>query len=375
VPTSLISTGVQYPDGSIQPNCITITGPSLSSNLSLGAPTTFIITEFDSYTTYNISTTNGSVSRSNNIITYTSNTAGAANIIVNGRTIGPFNVLPPIFFNTEYLVVAGGGPAGGFSGGGGGAGGLLTTSANTRTGLPYTLTVGAGGPRAGSRGVIGTNGSNSVFSSVTAIGGGAGAASETEGTRTGNTGGSGGGAGGGYTTPDPTAIAGGSGISGQGNNGGRSNKTSGSIYFGGGGGGAGVVGANANTTHPGNGGNGLQSSISGTNTYYAGGGAGGAGNGGYVGASGGLGGGGATNTTSGEGTPGTVNTGGGGGSSDWRGPVLGGSGGSGIIILKIPTPRTATFSAGVTSSLNTSVSGFNIYNITAAGPTDTVFYL
>lgn len=42
----------------------------------------------------------------------------------------------------------------------------------------------------------------------------------------------------------------------------------------------------------------------------------------------------------------------------------GGDGGSGIIILKIPTPYTAVFSEGVVSQHITSVSGYNIYKIT-----------
>jgi hypothetical protein len=44
------------------------------------------------------------------------------------------------------------------------------------------------------------------------------------------------------------------------------------------------------------------------------------------------------------------------------------------VILKIPSTRTATFSAGVTSSLNTGVAGFKIYTITAAGVSDTVTF-
>jgi hypothetical protein len=44
---------------------------------------------------------------------------------------------------------------------------------------------------------------------------------------------------------------------------------------------------------------------------------------------------------------------------------MGSNGGSGVIILKIPDTRTATFSAGVTSSVSTSVPGYKIYTITA----------
>jgi hypothetical protein len=43
-------------------------------------------------------------------------------------------------------------------------------------------------------------------------------------------------------------------------------------------------------------------------------------------------------------------------------------------VLKIPTAYEATFSVGVTSSLSTAVAGFNIYSVTAAGPSDTVVF-
>jgi uncharacterized protein YukJ len=46
-----------------------------------------------------------------------------------------------------------------------------------------------------------------------------------------------------------------------------------------------------------------------------------------------------------------------------------GAGGSGIVILKIPDSYTATFSAGVTSSLDTSVAGYKIYSVTATSTT------
>jgi hypothetical protein len=49
--------------------------------------------------------------------------------------------------------------------------------------------------------------------------------------------------------------------------------------------------------------------------------------------------------------------------------VVAGSGGSGVVIIKIPDTLTATFSAGVTSSLSTAVSGFKIYTVTATSTT------
>lgn len=74
-----------------------------------------------------------------------------------------------------------------------------------------------------------------------------------------------------------------------------------------------------------------------------------------------IGGGGNGGSPSIAGTAGTANMGGGGGADNAGGK----SGGSGIVILRIPNTRTATFSAGVTWSLNTAVAGFNIYTITA----------
>jgi hypothetical protein len=45
------------------------------------------------------------------------------------------------------------------------------------------------------------------------------------------------------------------------------------------------------------------------------------------------------------------------------------NGGSGVVIIKIPNTHSAIFSSGVTSSLSTSVVGFNIYTVTATSTT------
>jgi hypothetical protein len=70
-------------------------------------------------------------------------------------------------------------------------------------------------------------------------------------------------------------------------------------------------------------------------------------------------------------TAGSANTGNGGSGGGGGGGVgnTGGNGGSGVVIIKIPEARTATFSGGVTSSLSTSVSGFKIYTVTATSTT------
>jgi hypothetical protein len=71
-----------------------------------------------------------------------------------------------------------------------------------------------------------------------------------------------------------------------------------------------------------------------------------------------------------DGAAGTANTGGGGGGTGGDpGVKTSGAGGSGIVIIKIPDTITATFSAGVTSSLSTSVAGFKIYTVTATSTT------
>jgi uncharacterized protein YukJ len=44
-------------------------------------------------------------------------------------------------------------------------------------------------------------------------------------------------------------------------------------------------------------------------------------------------------------------------------------GGTGIVIIKIPDTFTATFSAGVASSLSTAVSGYKVYTVTATSTT------
>ena len=103
-----------------------------------------------------------------------------------------------------------------------------------------------------------------------------------------------------------------------------------------GGGGAGQAGQPASNN--GNGGDGAQFDIIGVNTYYAGGGGGGTATGAI--ATGGLGGGGQGGTQSNVGTSGTNGTGGGGGGGG--GTFLGGgtspgNGGSGIIVIRVPS--------------------------------------
>lgn len=254
-------------------------------------------------------------------------------------------------FSADYLVVAGGGGGGNYAGGGGGGGGIISQSNVTSlsTGVAYSIIVGTGGTGAPAGGsVAGTNGANSVFNISTAVGGGRGGGN----TWNGAIGGAGGGAG---------AFSGtaGSGTSGQGNAGGAIGNAggTGSNLAGGGGGGT--------ATNPGagfNGGDGGTYSITGSSVVYAGGG-GASGSSGSYGLGGAGGGGNGSVDANGNGQAGTDNLGGGGGGAWING--VGGKGGNGVVIIKIPNTHSADFTSGVIGSVSSAVSGFNIYSINA----------
>ena len=227
-----------------------------------------------------------------------------------------------------YLGVAGGG--GGAGWGGGGAGGYRTGNLSVTAGNDYTITVGDGGA-IGNNTTAGTNGGNSVFSTITSAGGGGG------GSGAGSAGGSGGGAqytygsGGAGNTPSTSPAQGYAG------GGGTHTGTGSGTLAGGGGGGSSEVGETGVTNvRGGTGGDGTVNDISGANVTYAGGGGGGGdGRGSTAGGPAGTGGGGA-GSNGGTATAGTANTGGGGGGSGIGSPGYGtaGAGGSGIVILK-----------------------------------------
>jgi hypothetical protein len=67
--------------------------------------------------------------------------------------------------------------------------------------------------------------------------------------------------------------------------------------------------------------------------------------------------------------------GGGGGvrNIDGADPARGASGGSGVVIIRIPSTYSATFSAGVTQTSST-VGSDTVYTVTAAGASDTVTF-
>ena len=270
-------------------------------------------------------------------------------------------------YTASYLIVAGGAGGGGNQGGGGGAGGLLTGSTTLSAGTVYTVTVGAGGA-GGAAGARGTSGSNSSCLSLTSIGGGGGGAK----TLNGLNGGSGGGAG-----PAATPSSPGSGTSGQGFAGGNGADGVVSISACGGGGGAGAVGGNSGTTlgaaFGGAGGVGVASTITGTSVFYAGGGGGGTDHGatsgsgaGGAGGNGGGGNGGAyTDTLCTAGTANTGGGGGGGGTNIVGAYNTGAAGGSGVVIISVPT---VNYTGITTGSPTVTISGSNtILKFTSSG--------
>jgi len=278
-------------------------------------------------------------------------------------------------YQASYLIIGGGGAGGsdnlgagvgGYRGeGGGGAGGYRnsyaseTSGGNSATetpltfnlGVQYTVVVGAGGsPQSQTVGTAGSlssiSGSN--ISTITASGGGGGGINGDSGPA--SSGGSGGGEGG---SGNVTGDHAGDGTAGQGFDG--ANQGSG-----GGGGGAGAAGSDGSSSYAtggGAGGDGLASSITGTAVTRAGGGGAGRGDG-TENFNGGAGGGGSGADNAGFSSAwkaGDVNTGSGGGGSGGatsNGIVDGGTGGSGVVILRMPTAKysgTTTGSPTVTT--------------------------
>jgi len=287
------------------------------------------------------------------------------------------NTPPP---QLNYIILAGGGSGGNswtttnayYPSGGGGAGGFRTTFGTTSGGgcsaessinleaNTFTVTVGAGGAITNSAG-YGQAGVDSSLvygaTTQTSQSGGGG-----NGPNWGNSdGGSGGGGGGGVYQ------AAGSGTSCQGYGAGNMSSSWCGSWTGAGGGGA--AGPNSQA----NGGPGLSNSITGAAVDYAGGGGGGVmanttschgtggtgggGNGGY-----------GTGTYSGvAGTNGTANTGsGGGGSGNYSiNGAVPGLGGSGVVILRLPT---ASYTGTVTGSPTVTTDGTDtIMKFTGSG--------
>ena len=277
-------------------------------------------------------------------------------------------------FSLDYLIVAGGSGGVYSTSPGGGAGGLRTSygstsgggegaepSLNVVSGTSFTVTVGAGGPKINASNYSSpSRGGNSVFGTITSLGGGVAVAGNDSDGIPWKNGGSG--TGGSYN-----GQPGGQGTAGQGFRGGSINGAP--NYKAGGSGGAGGVGLDATGSaysgSSGNGGPGLAVNIlnatnaatasvgevSGSDVYYAGGGGGGSDS--YrnrPAGSGGLGGGGNGGYYS-NGANGTANTGGGGGAGANRPNTMeGGDGGSGVIILRYPNSVSATVNGATQAS-------------------------
>jgi hypothetical protein len=269
-----------------------------------------------------------------------------------------------IAYSVEYVVIAGGGGA---AIGGGGAGGYRSNVLGEPSGGGdpaeslivrheeiFSLEVGAGG--AGVRnnlGIQGSDGNDTIFGNVVSTGGGGGGTGGSTGAY--NAGRNGGSGGGGHA-----GAAAGLGSDGQGFGGGPNTDNS----TGSGGGGAREVGENFN----GKGGDGVSSFITGTAVTRAGGG------GGHPGGGGGAGGGG-TSVASSE-KNGVNNTGGGGATNNTDvNAVAAGNGGSGVIILRLSSSATVSFSAGLTEANGGSgqtVGDYKVYTVTAGTGTVTI---
>ena len=298
---------------------------------------------------------------------------GTSGQLLQSTGPGSAPIWASLSYTANILVVAGGGGGGSdvtgdFCAAGGGAGGMVTASAIFSPGTTYTITVGAGGA-GGTGGGARNNGSQGAASSITGgtlststVGGGYGAQS---GGGPGNNpvnGGNGGSGGGGNC--NASSSSGGSGTTGQGNSGGNGSSVGSPGYGGGGGGGAGAAGSNGTSSGGGAGGIGLQSSITGSAVYYAGGGGGGSYN--TTIAAGGSGGGGNGGYSSGNvPTAGSANTGGGGGGGGQNGNQSGATGGSGVVIISIPS---SNYTGTTTGSPTVTTSGiYKILTFTSSG--------
>lgn len=357
--------GIRY---SLMPQWITANGTLVTTNLGQNLNLQ-LQANSDSTVTYSLTSgllplgitlsntglISGNVGSTDNIFSFLVRASNPYNL----AAIRDFNIKVVTGFQVQYLVVAGGGSGGYFGGGGGGAGGFRTNVPGATSGrgaaaeptltlstlTNYVVTVGAGGSN------------NSTFGNITSLGGGYGDASP---------GGSGGG-----TPRDANATSGALGTAGQGYNGGWTPGTgwrssSGGGGAGGNGGNGGGNGTEAGEGNGGAGGPGQVSSITGSAVYYAGGGGGQSQT--KTGGSGGIGGGGAGATQGGCGINATANTGGGGGgggSQGGGGCWNGGTGGSGVVILRYSSFLYLVADPGLTSDTVTINAGEKYTRFTA----------
>lgn len=275
--------------------------------------------------------------------------------------------------NVRVLVVGGGGGGGSEMGGGGGGGGVIYNAAYSLTANTYTVTVGSGGSGApaGVSQVRGSNGGNSNFGTIRALGGGGGGSEYSLNISPPGAGASSGGSAGcnqnlyaGYVigqgygsagTPGcyyPTGGggAGGSGAANPATGGvGVSNAIFGTAYFfGGGGGGSGYTGPGGNGGNGGGAGGAI-----GVTTGGSGLNAGGNGNGGATVAQANV-----------PGSNGGANTGGGGsGGSHYNSNNYGGAGGSGIVVIAVPL---GTMAISAPSAVITTFGSYTLYRFNSS---------
>jgi len=260
--------------------------------------------------------------------------SGGTYVDVSGYRIRTFTSSSTLIVSTtttvDLLLIGGGGGGGGGqnrAAGGGAAGGVVYKTLYSITTGSYPITIGSGGTTSSSDG---TNGVNSQFSSLIAIGGGSG----NGGFGNGGDGGSGGG-GSQAATNGGNALQAASASGGFGNNGGG-----GRYQSGGGGGGATGTGVLAiYSGNAGNGGAGYTSNISGISLVYAGGGGGGTQVNSAVAGTGGTGGGGNGGKIAAGNNATYYGSGGGGGGSIDNGGYpstyyTGGTGYQGVFIVK-----------------------------------------
>jgi hypothetical protein len=266
----------------------------------------------------------------------------------------------------KVLVIAGGGGGGGgFEGGGGGAGGILYSGFYYVTaGVPIQVIIGQGG-RGARRNSLPENGGNTIFGTLTAIGGGSGASEQnTSSIGPAPTGARSGGSGGGGSWGAPIGnnlYPPGAGTTGQGNSGGAGY---GAPYIGGGGGGAATPGFDASYAYAGNGGDGRSWTMMGVTKTYCGGGGGSLRGSGT--SSGGLGGGGGGNGA-GTGANATYYGSGGGAGGGNGTACMGGDGFQGIVLVEVnvdpypapvlQNPGNQNFIAGGQFNINQTVAG------------------
>lgn len=361
-----------------------------SADLSSGSLTGIIVINQDSGSISFTTATDALDDSENATITVTSDENDSAVI-----TMPINNVATDV--SMEALIVGGGGSGGSRGAAGGGGAGevvdLQSAAQFSLSGGVYTVTVGEGGaaPNPAHTGGRGSNGQNSVFMSIQALGGGAGGGVDYQMSPSvveeANSGGSGGGAYSNGTVGQAQQGTGGYNQYRFGNAGGLGSQGQNANYVGGGGGGAGAaggagVGAQMGSRGPGGaGGIGRQVAITGAQVYYGGGGGGGAYCQSVSGGAGGQGGGGngANNQSAGSSQAGTANTGGGGGGGDEScgGQSISGgkAGGSGVVIIAIQQQNgsLAQIQAQLQYTSSTSQrSGYTVYTFTGGSGSVTV---